>query len=102
MRQRSKRVGTTIGAGVYILVGIVARQHTGRALAVSFFIAGVAAALSACFYAELASRCPSAGSTYHYAYICLGEGYMLVYVWVMVFDTVLGFSLSATNLHGNG
>ncbi|WZZ29676.1 hypothetical protein YC2023_013077 [Brassica napus] len=47
------RVGTTIGAGVYILVGTVARQHTGPALAVSFFIAGVAAALSACCYAEL-------------------------------------------------
>ncbi|WZZ29668.1 hypothetical protein YC2023_013076 [Brassica napus] len=46
-------VGTTIGAGVYILVGTVARQHTGPALAVSFFIAGVAAALSACCYAEL-------------------------------------------------
>lgn len=69
-------VGTTIGAGVYILVGTVAREHTGPALAVSFFIAGVAAALSACCYAELASRCPSAGSAYHYAYICLGEGYV--------------------------
>ncbi|KAG2246297.1 hypothetical protein Bca52824_085925 [Brassica carinata] len=44
-------VGTTIGAGVYILVGTVARQHTGPALAVSFFIAGVAAALSTCCYA---------------------------------------------------
>ena len=61
---------------MYILVGTVARQHTGPALAVSFFIAGVAAALSACCYAELASRCPSAGSAYHYAYICLGEGYV--------------------------
>ncbi|XP_010507171.1 PREDICTED: cationic amino acid transporter 4, vacuolar-like [Camelina sativa] len=64
-------VGTTIGAGVYILVGTVAREHTGPALAVSFFIAGVAAALSACCYAELASRCPSAGSAYHYYVIHL-------------------------------
>ena len=62
---------------MYILVGTVAREHTGPALAVSFFIAGVAAALSACCYAELAFRCPSAGSAYHYAYICLGEGYGL-------------------------
>uniref|UniRef100_A0A0D3A6X3 Cationic amino acid transporter C-terminal domain-containing protein n=1 Tax=Brassica oleracea var. oleracea TaxID=109376 RepID=A0A0D3A6X3_BRAOL len=67
-------VGTTIGAGVYILVGTVARQHTGPALAVSFFIAGVAAALSACCYAELASCCPSSGSAYHYAYIFLEKG----------------------------
>ena len=56
---------------MYILVGTVARQHTGPALAVSFFIAGVAAALSACCYAELASCCSSAGSAYYYAYILL-------------------------------
>lgn len=67
-------VGSTIGAGVYVLVGTVAREHAGPALAVSFLIAGIAAALSAFCYAELASRCPSAGSAYHYSYICIGEG----------------------------
>ena len=71
----SSGVGATIGAGVYILVGTVAREQTGPALTISFFIAGLAAALSAFCYAELASRCPSAGSAYHYAYICIGEGY---------------------------
>lgn len=67
-------VGSTIGAGVYILVGTVAREHAGPALTLSFLIAGIAAALSAFCYAELASRCPSAGSAYHYSYICVGEG----------------------------
>ncbi|KAI6693232.1 hypothetical protein NL676_020942 [Syzygium grande] len=67
-------VGSTIGAGVYILVGTVAREHSGPTLTFSFLIAGIAAALSAFCYAELASRCPSAGSTYHYSYICVGEG----------------------------
>lgn len=66
--------GATIGAGVYILVGTVAREHTGPALTISFLIAGIAAALSAFCYAELACRCPSAGSAYHYTYICVGEG----------------------------
>ena len=69
-------VGATIGAGVYVLVGTVAREHAGPALPLSFMIAGLAAALSALCYAELASRFPSAGSAYHYAYICLGEGYI--------------------------
>ena len=67
-------VGTTIGAGVYILIGSVAREQTGPALPVAFLIAGIAAALSAFCYAELSCRCPSAGSAYHYSYICLGEG----------------------------
>lgn len=58
-------------------MGAVAREHTGPALAISFMIAGLAAALSAFCYAELASRCPSAGSAYHYSYICLGEGYSI-------------------------
>ncbi|KAF7819247.1 cationic amino acid transporter 4, vacuolar [Senna tora] len=71
-------VGATIGAGVYILVGTVAREHTGPALTLSILIAGIAAALSAFCYAELACRCPSAGSAYHYTYICIGEGEMII------------------------
>ncbi|CDY29954.1 BnaC01g40540D [Brassica napus] len=94
-------VGTTIGAGVYILVGTVARQHTGPALAVSFFIAGLAAALSACCYAELASRCPSAGSAYHYAYICLGEGIAWLVGWALVLDYTIGGSAIARGISPN-
>ena len=67
-------LGSTIGSGVYILVGTVAREHTGPALTISFLVAGIAAALSAFCCAELSSHCPSAGSAYHYSYICAGEG----------------------------
>ncbi|KAF3670433.1 Cationic amino acid transporter 3, mitochondrial, partial [Capsicum annuum] len=75
-------VGATIGAGVYILVGTVAREHTGPSLTISFFIGGIAAALSAFCYAELACRCPSAGSAYHYSYVCIGEGLRSLVVWI--------------------
>jgi amino acid transporter len=69
----STGVGSTIGAGIYVLVGTVAREHAGPALTLSFLIAGIAAALSALCYAELSCRFPLAGSAYHYSYICIGE-----------------------------
>lgn len=75
---------------MYILVGTVAREHSGPSLALSFLIAGIAAALSAFCYAELSSRCPSAGSAYHYSYICVGEGYLLV-TTPLLFNSLLSF-----------
>ncbi|CAH9144257.1 unnamed protein product [Cuscuta epithymum] len=54
--------------------GTVAREQTSPSLTLSFFIAGIAASLSAFCYAELASHCPSAGSAHHYSYICIGVG----------------------------
>nr|XP_004231631.1 cationic amino acid transporter 4, vacuolar [Solanum lycopersicum] len=83
-------VGATIGAGVYILVGTVAREHTGPSLTISFFIGGLAAALSAFCYAELACRCPSAGSAYHYSYVCIGEGVAWLIGWALILEYTLG------------
>ncbi|XP_060177162.1 cationic amino acid transporter 2, vacuolar-like [Lycium barbarum] len=94
-------VGSTIGAGVYILVGTVAREHSGPALTISFLIAGIAAALSAFCYAELASRCPSAGSAYHYSYICVGEGVAWLIGWALVLEYTIGGSAVARGISPN-
>lgn len=66
-------VGGTVGSGVFVLTGQIAAQYSGKAVAVSFAIAGAAACLSGACYAELSARIPAAGSTYVYAYVCLGE-----------------------------
>ncbi|KAM3691516.1 hypothetical protein ACJW31_08G021400 [Castanea mollissima] len=76
MKTKRLGVGSTIGAGVYILVGTVA-------LTISFLIAGIAAALSAFCYEEFASRCPFARSAYHYSYMC----------WRRVIDKCLPFQV---------
>ncbi|MED6221165.1 Carnitine O-acetyltransferase mitochondrial [Stylosanthes scabra] len=94
-------VGATIGAGVYVLVGTVAREHSGPSLAVSFLVAGFAAALSAFCYAELASRCPSAGSAYHYTYICVGEGVAWLIGWALILEYTIGGAAVARGITPN-
>ncbi|XP_058204235.1 cationic amino acid transporter 2, vacuolar-like [Rhododendron vialii] len=94
-------VGSTIGAGVYILVGTVARQQTGPGLVISFLIGGIAAALSAFCYAELACRCPSAGSAYHYTYICVGEGVAWLIGWALILEYTLGSAAVARGVSPN-
>ncbi|KAI3955426.1 hypothetical protein MKW98_018527 [Papaver atlanticum] len=94
-------VGSTIGAGVYVLVGTVAREHCGPALTISFLIVGIAAALSAFCYAELACRCPSAGSAYHYSYICVGEGVAWLIGWALILEYTIGGSAVARGISPN-
>ncbi|KAJ7971952.1 Cationic amino acid transporter vacuolar-like [Quillaja saponaria] len=94
-------VGATIGAGVYILVGTVAREHTGPALTISVLIAGITAALSAFCYAELACRCPSAGSAYHYSYICVGEGIAWLIGWSLILEYTIGGAAVARGITPN-
>ncbi|EXB68043.1 Cationic amino acid transporter 2 [Morus notabilis] len=94
-------VGSTIGAGVYILVGTVAREHSGPALTISFLVAGIAAALSAFCYAELSSRCPSAGSAYHYSYICVGEGVAWLVGWALILEYTIGGAAVARGISPN-
>ncbi|CAK9235187.1 unnamed protein product, partial [Sphagnum troendelagicum] len=94
-------IGSTIGAGVYVLVGTVARERAGPALTLSFLIAGIAAALAALCYAELSSRLPSAGSAYHYAYTCVGEGVAWIIGWGLILEYTVGGSTVARGISPN-
>ncbi|KAF8722908.1 hypothetical protein HU200_022045 [Digitaria exilis] len=94
-------VGSTIGAGIYVLVGTVAREHTGPGLTMSFLIAGIAAALSALCYAELSCRFPSAGSAYHYSYICIGESVAWLIGWALILEYTIGGSSVARGISPN-
>lgn len=66
-------VGSSVGSGIFVLTGQIASQNAGPLTFVSFAVSGLAACLSGVCYAELSGRIPAAGSTYVYAYVCLGE-----------------------------
>jgi len=66
-------VGGTIGSGIFVLNGLIANSYAGPATFLSWTISGFAALLSGCCYTELSGRIPTAGSSYAYAFIALGE-----------------------------
>jgi basic amino acid/polyamine antiporter, APA family len=80
-----------IGTGIFVLTGTAARDFAGPAVAISFIIAGLVAALAALAYAELASMIPVSGSAYTYAYAGLGQ----LVAWIIGWDLVLEYAAGA-------
>src|SRR3546814_624761 len=87
-------VGSTIGAGIYVMTGTAAATFAGPAVLISFVIAGFACAFAALCYAELASAMPVSGSSYTYAYATLGE----VFAWVMGWLIVLEYGVAGATV----
>jgi len=76
-------VGGTVGSGVFVLTGLIAREYAGPGVVISWIIAGICCIFSAMSYAEMACRIPSAGSTYAYAYCALGELPAVLAAWFL-------------------
>ncbi|CAL1388808.1 unnamed protein product [Linum trigynum] len=66
-------VGASIGAGIFVVTGTVARD-AGPGVTISFILAGLSCILNALCYAELASRFPAVvGGAYLYTYSAFNE-----------------------------
>src|SRR5262244_2635340 len=90
-------VGAIIGAGIFVVIGLVAKDKAGAATMLSFVVAGFACAFAALCYAEFASMVPVAGSAYTYAYATLGE----LFAWIVGWDLLLEYGVGAASVaHG--
>ncbi|OJW20311.1 MAG: amino acid permease [Planctomycetales bacterium 71-10] len=84
-------VGATIGSGLYVQTGIVARDVAGPSIVLSFLVAAIGCGFAALCYAEMASMVPVAGSAYTYAYATMGE----LLAWIIGWDLILEYAVGS-------
>lgn len=101
-------LGSIIGAGVYVLSGITAKEYAGPAVVFSYLVAAIAALLSALSYSEFAVDMPIAGGAFNYISMTFGEGLAWTVAWNMLLETGLssaavsrGFSAYLSTLLGH-
>ncbi len=85
-------IGAVIGAGIFVLTGLAAKEFAGPSLILSFVLSGIACIFVALCYAEFASMVPLAGSAYTYSYAALGE----IFAWIIGWDLILEYSLASS------
>lgn len=66
-------LGGIVGTGVFALTGLVAAEHSGPGVMLSYAIAGMTCIFVALVYTELATMLPTSGSIYAYSQVAFGE-----------------------------
>ncbi|KAF0902907.1 hypothetical protein E2562_019846 [Oryza meyeriana var. granulata] len=82
--------GSVVGSGVFVLTGQEARFDAGPAIPLAYAAAGFSALLSSFCYAELAAEIPSAGGSFSYLRVELGDIAAFLAAGNILLEAVLG------------
>jgi len=88
-------LGSLMGAGLYVLVGIAAAE-AGPAMWVSYIVCGALTFLSVLMFADFARRLPISGGGYIYAYRQLGPFWGFMVGWHLAVGSIFACALYAT------
>lgn len=89
-------LGTTLGAGIYVLIGEIIGA-AGAWAPLSFVLASLVAALTGASFAELTGRVPSSGGPVAWSAEAFGEGWLPIAIgWGIVASGVVSAATVAT------
>ena len=83
-------IGAVIGAGIFVLTGLEAREHAGPAVVLSYVISGISALLSVFCYTEFGVEIPSAGM-YHPFFLAFF--FLFFFVFLLIFNFCSNLSI---------
>mmetsp|Transcript_12433 Transcript_12433/g.28674 ORF Transcript_12433/g.28674 Transcript_12433/m.28674 type:complete len:497 (+) Transcript_12433:3-1493(+) len=93
-------VGSTVGAGIFVLCGQAAAKYAGPAVILSFVLSGICCSFYGLCYAELASMVPVAGSAYTYSKVAFGRLTSWVIGWNLLLEYLFGAATVAVGWSG--
>ncbi|XP_068653899.1 cationic amino acid transporter 1-like [Aristolochia californica] len=83
-------IGAVIGAGIFVLTGIEARNQAGPAVVLSYVVSGISAMLSVFCYTEFAVEIPVAGGSFAYLRVELGDFVAFIAAGNILLEYVIG------------